>query len=152
MKITMPNLINTLSTPEKLPLHNELKYILKENLYFNNLAFSRVALSILINTWNNHLTIFHKKMSHHKPSISSHSKPRTRSRTKLLKCVALQHSIIKTTHLRSLIQGLIRGFEWLEILGFININVPSELISTHSRTKDQVPWADILLSKIAPVD
>ena len=54
MKITMPNLINTLSTPEKLPLSNEFKYILKEDFYFNNLAYqvSRQALSISIDTWD----------------------------------------------------------------------------------------------------
>ena len=86
MKITMPNLINTLSTPEKLPLSNELKYILKENLYFNNLAFLRQALLILINTWDEYIMLFIKKTSHH-----------------------------------------------------TNINVPSELISTHFGTKDQVP-------------
>ena len=34
--------------------------------------------------------------------------------TRLLKCFVLQHSVIKTKNLRS----LIRGFEWLEILGF----------------------------------
>ena len=85
MKITMPNLINTLSTPEKLPLHNELKYISKENLYFNNLAFSRQALSILINTSNEYIMLFLKKTSPHR-----------------------------------------------------NINVPSESISTHFGTKDQV--------------
>ena len=66
MKITMPNLINTLSTPEKLPLHNELKYISKENLYFNNLASSQQALSILINTWDEFMMLFLKKTSHHR--------------------------------------------------------------------------------------
>ena len=29
-----------------------------------------------------------------------------------------QHSGIKTKHLRSLVQGVVQGFEWLEILGF----------------------------------
>ena len=86
MKITMPNLINTLSTPEKLPLSNELKYILKENLSFNNLAYSKQALSILINTWDEYILLFLMKTSHHR-----------------------------------------------------NINVPSEPISTHFGTKDQVP-------------
>ena len=49
-----------------------------------------------------------------KPSISTHSKPRTR----LLKCFVLQHNVIKTKHLRSLIRGVIRVFEWVEILGY----------------------------------
>ena len=83
MKITMPNLINTLSTPEKLPLSNELKHILKENIYFNNLAFFTTSL---INTWDEYIMLFLKKTSHHR-----------------------------------------------------NINVPSEFISTHFGTKDQVP-------------
>ena len=83
MKITMPNLINTLSTPEKLPLSNELKHILKENIYFNNLAFFTTSL---INTWDEYIMLFLKKTSPHR-----------------------------------------------------NINVPSELISTHFGTKDQVP-------------
>ena len=45
-----------------------------------------------------------------KPSISSHSK----SRTRRLRCFVLEHTVFKTKHLRS----LIRGFELLEILGF----------------------------------
>ena len=48
-----------------------------------------------------------------KPSISSHSKPHTMARARLLKCFVLQPSVIKTKHLRRLVQG----FEWLEILG-----------------------------------
>ena len=48
-----------------------------------------------------------------KPSISTHSKPRMR----LLKCFVLQHSVIKAKHLRSLVQGVVRGFKWVEILG-----------------------------------
>ena len=36
-----------------------------------------------------------------KPSISTHSKPRTLPRTRLLKCFGLQHSTIKTKHLSS---------------------------------------------------
>ena len=53
-----------------------------------------------------------------KPSISTHSNPRTMPRMRLLKCFVLQHSIIKTKHLRSLVWRLLRGFEWVEILGF----------------------------------
>ena len=40
-----------------------------------------------------------------KPGISSHSKPRTMDRTGLLKWFVLQHSVIKTKLLRSLVQG-----------------------------------------------
>ena len=46
--------------------------------------------------------------------ISSHSKPCTR----LLKYFVLITLCYKTKHLRSLIQAIIWGFEWLEILGF----------------------------------
>ena len=38
-----------------------------------------------------------------------------------LKCFVLQHSVIKTKHWISLIRGVIRGFEWVEILGFCRI-------------------------------
>ena len=38
-----------------------------------------------------------------KPSISSHSKPRTMACTRLLICFVLQLSVIKTKHLRSLV-------------------------------------------------
>ena len=48
-------------------------------------------------------------------SFSSHSKPRTMAYTRLLKCFVLQHSVIKSKHLRSLVQGVIqdvlKGFE-----------------------------------------
>ena len=54
-----------------------------------------------------------------KPSISSHLKPRTTPRTKLLKCFVLVTLCCKTKHLRSLVQAIVRGFEWLEILGLI---------------------------------
>ena len=46
-----------------------------------------------------------------KPSISSHSKPCMMACTRLLKYFVLQHSVIKTKHLRSLIRGVIRGFK-----------------------------------------
>ena len=48
-----------------------------------------------------------------KPSISSHSKPRTWSRMRHLKCFVLEQSVFKTNYSRR----LVRGFEWLEILG-----------------------------------
>ena len=38
-----------------------------------------------------------------KPSISTHSKPHTMPCKWLLKCLVLQHSVIKTKHLRSLV-------------------------------------------------
>ena len=46
-------------------------------------------------------------MSIEKPSISTRSKPCTR----LLKCFVLQHNVIKTKHLRSLVLVVVRGFE-----------------------------------------
>ena len=52
-----------------------------------------------------------------KPSISTHSKSRTMPHTRLLKCFGLQHSVIKTEHLRSVVRGGIQGFERLKILG-----------------------------------
>ena len=58
-----------------------------------------------------------QKYSRLKPSISTHSKHRTMLGMRLLKCFVLQHSVIKTKHLRSLIRGVVRGFEWVEILG-----------------------------------
>ena len=42
-----------------------------------------------------------------KASTSSHSKSRTMTCTRLLKCFVLQHSVIKTKHSRSLIQGVV---------------------------------------------
>ena len=53
-----------------------------------------------------------------KPSISTHSKPLMMPRMRLLKCFVWQHSVIKTKHLRSLVRGVVRGFELVEILGF----------------------------------
>ena len=38
------------------------------------------------------------------------------SHTRLLKCFALQHSMIKTKYLRSRIRHLVQGFERVEIL------------------------------------
>ena len=52
-----------------------------------------------------------------KPSISSHSKPRTKSCTRWFKCFVVEHSVFKTKHLRHIVQDLERGLEWLEILG-----------------------------------
>ena len=37
---------------------------------------------------------------------------------RLLKSFVLHQSVIKTKHLRSLVRGIVRNFEWLEILGF----------------------------------
>ena len=55
-----------------------------------------------------------------KPSISTHSKPRTR----VLKCFVLHPSVIKTKHLRSLVQG----FESVEILEFSRPNFGAFLL------------------------
>ena len=52
-----------------------------------------------------------------KPSISTHSKPRTRRHMRLLKCFVLIILCSKTKHLRSLVRGIVRGFEWEEIPG-----------------------------------
>jgi hypothetical protein len=54
-----------------------------------------------------------------KPSISTHSKTRTTPRTRFLKCFVLITLCCKTKKLRSLIRGVVRGFEWVEILGFL---------------------------------
>ena len=48
-----------------------------------------------------------------KSSISTHSKLRMR----LFKCFVLIILCCKTKHLRSLVWGIIQGFEWVEILG-----------------------------------
>ena len=53
-----------------------------------------------------------------KLNISSHSKPRTMSRTRLLKCFVLIALCCETKHMRSLIGGTLQGLEWLKILGF----------------------------------
>ena len=47
----------------------------------------------------------HYKGSFYGPSISIHSKPCTMPHTRLLEYFALQHCLIKTKHLRSLVQG-----------------------------------------------
>ena len=38
-----------------------------------------------------------------------HSKPRMMAHMRLLKCFVLQHSVIKTKHLRSLVRGAVQG-------------------------------------------
>ena len=48
------------------------------------------------------------------------------SHTRLLKCFVLQHSVIKTKHLKSLVWCVVRGFEWVKILCF-SLNVISSL-------------------------
>ena len=53
-----------------------------------------------------------------KPSISSHSKSRMRSRMRRFKCFVLNALCSKTKHLRHFIRDLVQEFEWLEILGF----------------------------------
>ena len=53
-----------------------------------------------------------------KPSIFSHSRPCKVPPMRLLICFVLQHSAIKTKHLRSLVRDIVQGFEWLEILSF----------------------------------
>ena len=56
----------------------------------------------------------------HKPSIFTHSKPRTTPHTRVLKCLVLITLCCKTKHLRSLVQGIVQGFEWLEMLDYCN--------------------------------
>ena len=59
-----------------------------------------------------------------KPSISTRSKPRTTPYTRLLKCFVLITLCCKTEHLRSLILGIVQGYEWIEILGFsLNLSI-----------------------------
>jgi hypothetical protein len=50
-----------------------------------------------------------------KPGISTNSKQRRRPRTRLLKCFVLQHNVIKTKHLRSLILGFSLGLSYIKI-------------------------------------
>ena len=57
------------------------------------------------------------ELSHLKPNISSHSKPHTRSHTRHLKCFVLNTLCYKRKHLKQIVQDLLRGSEWLEILG-----------------------------------
>ena len=71
-----------------------------------------------------------------KPSIFTHSKPHTMPHTRLLKRFVLQHSVIKTKHLRSLVRGIIRGFEWVEILGFRGTSNPTST-SQHFHYKEK---------------
>ena len=70
---------------------------------------------------------------HLKPSIITCSKPRRMRCTRLLICFILQHSVIKTKHLRSLVLGVIRGFGQAEILGFRN-NLFSKMTPNLSMT------------------
>ena len=46
-----------------------------------------------------------------KPSIFTYLKPRTMPRMRLLKHFVLQHSVIKTKHLKSLVQPVVHSFE-----------------------------------------
>ena len=87
-------------------------WLWKSLMSFDNLVLK--YLSQLITS----LIIWKTKGISLKPSISTHSKPCTMPRMRLLKCFVLQHSMIKTKHLRKLVQRLVRGFEWVEILGF----------------------------------
>ena len=50
-------------------------------------------------------------------------KPSISTRTRLLICFVLQHSAVKTKHLRDLVWGVIWGFEWVEILGLILVHI-----------------------------
>ena len=60
-----------------------------------------------------YLSIFFDCLAHPnlKPLISSHSSPRTMAHIRLIKCFVLQHSVIKTKHLRSLLRGIVQGFK-----------------------------------------
>ena len=46
-----------------------------------------------------------------KPSVSTHLKSHLMPSSRLLKCFVLQHNVMKTKHLRSLVQFVVRGFE-----------------------------------------
>ena len=74
-------------------------------------------------------------IKHHKvkPSISIQSKPCTMTCTRLLKCFVLNTPCSKTKHLRSLVRWLVRGFDWLEILGL-------RLIENHTLQKRWFSW------------
>ena len=71
-----------------------------------------------------------------KPSIFTHSKP--------LKGFVLQHSVIKPKHFRSLVRGIVRGFEWVEILGFTVLIYIVQLnwrwLMMHERSMKKEPW------------
>ena len=77
-----------------------------------------------------------------KPGISTNSKPRRRPRTRLLKCFVLQHNVIKTKHLRSLIRVVVRGFEWVEILGLTNFPWALFWFLAKSITNFGYPWSE----------
>ena len=49
--------------------------------------------------------------------------------TRLLKCFVLKHSVLKKKHLRSLVRGVVQGFERVEILGLSTYFVIRECIS-----------------------
>ena len=50
-----------------------------------------------------------------KPSSSSKSKTHMRPRTWHVKYFDLEYSVFKTKHLRHLLRGLVRGFDWLMV-------------------------------------
>ena len=69
-----------------------------------------------------------------KPSMSSHSKPHTTPHmipyTRLLKCFVLISLCCKTKHLRSLVWGIVQGFERIEKA---NIILVQHIKKLHSR-------------------
>ena len=79
-----------------------------------------------------------------KPSISTHSKPRTMPCTRLLKCFVMIALCCKTKPLRSLVEGIVRGFEWVEILGFTVLIYIVQLnwrwLMMHERSMKKEPW------------
>ena len=84
-----------------------------------------------------------QKMRPLKPSTSSHSKPHTIASARLLKCLVLQRSVIKTKHSR--VVGIIQGFKWLEILG-LSCNQRFGFIVTHRNSIVNIYFAYISTS------
>ena len=58
-------------------------------------------------------------------------------RTRLLKCSVFNTLFCKTQHLRSLIRAIIRGFEWLEIVGLSSgfLRRPQNCINVKTKRK-----------------
>ena len=107
--------IKTVSSSAKLQFFNYKTYIFTKKKTFGTWQFGKIG--VLVNYVIKELKFCKMKRitftekSSLKPSISNDLKPHTIPRMRLLKCFVLQHSVIKTKHLRSLVCGIIRGFE-----------------------------------------
>ena len=68
-------------------------------------------------------------------SVFTHTKPCTTPRTRLLKRFVLKHSVIKTKHLKCLVQDTVHAMELLEILGF-RFSVSSRYKEVHDISRE----------------